>query len=295
MGGRRSEQHQMSGPPSYQIGDVVLSFHGPLLYEAKVLKHEIRSFDEEQHWYEVHYQGWASRWDEWLDEDLLLPDNQTNRKRQSRMLKDHEDSKVEREKRRQTVSSRSGGSKSKKAKLESGESEGELLHALELKKSLVEDWERVARQRKLLQLPPKVTVAGMLDDFLLQQLKKATPDRSQEKVWAELMDGLRANFDQALPQILLYRFERSQYKQLISKHPHKRPSELYGGEHFLRLAVKLPQLLLEAKLEADMLETMQGKITELLKFLQRNSHKYILGDYRSAPPEYLEAWKELTA
>jgi len=72
------------------------------------------------------------------------------------MLKDHEDSKVEREKRRQTVSSRSGGSKSKKAKLESGESEGELLHALELKKSLVEDWERVARQRKLLQLPPKV-------------------------------------------------------------------------------------------------------------------------------------------
>ena len=90
------------------------------------------------------------------------------------------------------------------------------------------------------------------------------------------------------------------YKQLISKHPQKRPSELYGGEHFLRLAVKLPQLLLEvctccltidafeadsqAKLEADMLETMQGKITELLKFLQRNSHKYILGDYRSAPP-----------
>ena len=105
----------------------------------------------------THHAG-LCRWDEWLDEDLLLPDNQTNRKRQSRMLKDHEvasapetsgfgmrhlfssaagvvtdpelrceqDSKVEREKRRQTVGSRSGGSKSKKAKLGLGESEGEV-------------------------------------------------------------------------------------------------------------------------------------------------------------------------
>jgi len=292
MGGRAREG---MNPASYFIGDTVLSFHGPMLYEAKVLKHEIRSFDLDHHWYEVHYAGWASRWDEWLDEALLLPDNKSNRSKQKRMFQDHEESKVEREKRRQSGGSRS---KAKKPKIDTGEDEN-LYESLplgqSLKKLLLEDWERVARQRKLLQLPPKVTVASMLDDFLLMQLKKSTPDCSQEKVWAELMDGLRANFDQALPQILLYRFERSQYKDLVSKHPQKRPSELYGGEHFLRLAIKLPQLMLQAKLEPDMLEALLARFAELLKFLERNSHKYILGDYRPATSEYLEAWKELTA
>ena len=42
----------------------------------------------------------------------------------------------------------------------------QLLHALELKKSLVEDWERVARQRKLLQLPPKVHTLRPAAPFL---------------------------------------------------------------------------------------------------------------------------------
>ena len=65
----------MTSPALYAPGDVVLSFHGPLLYEAKVsvvaqssiegasqvLKHEIRSFDQDQHWYDIHYTGWATR------------------------------------------------------------------------------------------------------------------------------------------------------------------------------------------------------------------------------------------
>lgn len=41
--------------------------------------------------------------------------------------------------------------------------------------------------------------------------------------------------DQALPLILLYRQERSQYDLVVHKYPGKSPSEIYGAEHLLRV------------------------------------------------------------
>ena len=40
---------------------------------------------------------------------------------------------------------------------------------------------------------------------------------------------------QALPLILLYRQERTQYDIAVQKLPDKSPSEIYGAEHLLRV------------------------------------------------------------
>lgn len=51
----------------------------------------------------------------------------------------------------------------------------------------------------------------------------------------EVCEGLCEYFDRALPAVLLYRFERPQYRQLLAEHPGKAPSQLFGGNHLLRL------------------------------------------------------------
>ena len=44
-------------------GEKVLCFHGPLIYEAKINKVEIK--EDGQHKYFIHYHGWNKNWDEW--------------------------------------------------------------------------------------------------------------------------------------------------------------------------------------------------------------------------------------
>lgn len=45
----------------------------------------------------------------------------------------------------------------------------------------------------------------------------------------------RCFLTQALPLILLYRQERTQYDITVQKLPGKSPSEIYGAEHLLRV------------------------------------------------------------
>ena len=44
-------------------GEKILCFHGPLIYEAKIQKLEIK---DGQAKYLIHYMGWNKNWDEWV-------------------------------------------------------------------------------------------------------------------------------------------------------------------------------------------------------------------------------------
>ena len=44
-------------------GEKILCFHGPLIYEAKIQKLEIK---DGQAKYFIHYMGWNKNWDEWV-------------------------------------------------------------------------------------------------------------------------------------------------------------------------------------------------------------------------------------
>ncbi|KAM6575364.1 hypothetical protein CsatA_023691 [Cannabis sativa] len=59
------------------------------------------------------------------------------------------------------------------------------------------------------------------------------------------------------------------------------PSNIYGAEHLLRLFVKLPELLAYVSIEEETLTRLQQKLTDFLKFLQKNHSTFFLSTYDS--------------
>ena len=59
----------------------------------------------------------------------------------------------------------------------------------------------------------------------------------------------------------------------------KAPSEVYGAEHLLRLFVKLPELLPLGDMDAAAGRALQVKLTEFLRWLQRNAASSFGGAY----------------
>ncbi len=52
----------------FSEGDTVLAYHGPMIYESKVLKFQESSLGAGRFQYYVHYLGWNKKWDEWVDD-----------------------------------------------------------------------------------------------------------------------------------------------------------------------------------------------------------------------------------
>ena len=76
--------------PKFREGDRILGVshisHGEL-YEAKILKIRPELKQGQPIWqYMLHYQGWAKKWDEWVNEDGLYEDNAESRKLKQEIL-----------------------------------------------------------------------------------------------------------------------------------------------------------------------------------------------------------------
>ncbi|KAJ9540761.1 hypothetical protein OSB04_027267 [Centaurea solstitialis] len=169
-----------------------------------------------------------------------------------------------------------------------------------LKKQLVDDWEFVNEQDKLVKLPRSPNVDDILDSYLEYMSKK--DDMMTDSI-GEIMKGLRCYFDRALPVILLYNKERQQYRESVTDDAS--PSSIYGAEHLLRLfgktnylvligfhrgstndlmrslvhAVKLPELLPYLNIEDDMLVQLQQKFLDFLRFLQKKQSSFFISSY----------------
>lgn len=68
-------------PPKLKFaeGERVLCFHGPLIYEAKCMKGQVK---EKTPRYLIHYNGWNKNWDEWVPENRVLKFNEANLQKQ---------------------------------------------------------------------------------------------------------------------------------------------------------------------------------------------------------------------
>lgn len=107
-----------------------------------------------------------------------------------------------------------------------------------LKSLLVDDWENVTKNQQVVALPAKSSVNQILDDYLKEEKPKRTGS-SDFDVLEEVIMGVRDYFDKSLDKILLYRFEREQYRVLRkrweSETADKGPLDIYGAEHLTRL------------------------------------------------------------
>ncbi|KAG2437743.1 hypothetical protein HYH02_011119 [Chlamydomonas schloesseri] len=116
-----------------------------------------------------------------------------------------------------------------------------------LKKALLDDYDAVVTDGRLVPLPRSPCVADLLRRYAEHTSEVAAAAHVSQAgagIAAEVATGLRGYFDKALMAVLLYRSERPQAMALLADG--RLPSSVYGAEHLLRLFVKLPELLAAA-------------------------------------------------
>ena len=115
--------------------------------------------------------------------------------------------------------------------------------------------------------------------------EEAIERRKNQREWKEMVDGICLFFDQALSKRLLFRHEMPQC--LIVEETHeKRYCEIYPCEFLIRMCIKLPDVLEDAKsIPEEEKSRILFKIGDLLRFLNRHQDEYFLQRYRKATPE----------
>lgn len=352
---------------SFAPGVKCLAYHGPLLYEAKILKcydpktRKVSDKDGEKpigntiippllqthSAYFIHYKGWKASWDEWVGKERILELNQENIQKQKHLkdsvlnsLKDtgaqpaggsgtnstststtkssSSNNTNANSHNNHSTSSNAVASKSNSYKDDHHDGDTEHIKvqgrrkrgheeieksedffkkpevhftiSSSLKTLLVNDWEYITKNHQLVPLPRELTVADLLEKFRVHYTTsvKKKLNTTEHDILEEVLSGLKVYFDSALGHILLYRYERQQYKDIIhnEKYQDKAPSEIYGAEHLLRLFVSLPGLIAQTSMDQQSIGILKTHLEEFIRFLDINKDTFFITQYENTSPAY---------
>uniref|UniRef100_A0A0A9ZCG8 Mortality factor 4-like protein 1 n=2 Tax=Lygus hesperus TaxID=30085 RepID=A0A0A9ZCG8_LYGHE len=149
----------------------------------------------------------------------------------------------------------------------------------ELKPRLVDDWQNIAFNKKLVKIPAAITAQEILEAYIKQKIpyKILTPNKECARV--AVTKGIKEYFNVMLGPQLLYSQERDQYNQVIDDMPDEPIVNLYGGIHLLRLFVRLGRALAYTRLDEKSVQLMLTVIHDFLKFLHRKADTYLSPDF----------------
>jgi len=300
---------------SFSVGERVLCYHGPLIYESKILKGEV--WDEAntkletvgQH-YLVHYKGWKQTWDEWVPTARLLKFNEANlslQKDLSRAQAAANSASASASKTSNAVRGaqvgggrrKEGGRGTKRGRDDDDGTrrpEMRLVVPDTLKVLLVDDWEAVTKNSQLVTLPRSPTVAEILEEFRQHILSSPPPNlRDPQVVLPTIVSGLQVYFDKALGSNLLYRFERPQYADIrkrfvtgptVQVNQEREMSSIYGAEHLLRMIVSLPAMVAGSTMDPESVGLVRDYVTELMTYMMDQRARLFQREYDSASLQY---------
>jgi mortality factor 4-like protein 1 len=305
--------------PTYSVKEKVLCYHGPLVYEAKILKSQ--KFDDTntktgitgQH-YQVHYKGWKQTWDEWVPPSRLLKWNEQNLDTQKSLQAMHAATASTGPSRGRPpkgdgvgASTSTRGRKPEARGTKRARDEDEVTSSKRqdmklsvpepLKVLLVDDWEAITKNLQLIApLPRSPTVMQILEEFTNHCTNPPKANlREPALLTPTVVSGLQVYFDRSLGQNLLYRHERTQYSEIRKKYitgqqvqvgPEKRMSEVYGAEHLLRMLVAMPQMVAQSSLDHESITIIRDYVNELLLLLMEHKNEWFLSEYQNADPQY---------
>lgn len=142
----------------------------------------------------------------------------------------------------------------------------------DLKPWLVDDWDAINRQQKLIELPAKQTVQDIVAAYIAHKKSSKQPLHANKEL---AMNGITASlvdyFNVMLGCQLLYKFERPQYAELLEQHPNKPMSALYGAFHLLRLFTRLGSMLAVTTLDEKSGQMLLVHLQDFLKYLVKNA------------------------
>ncbi|KAI0977804.1 hypothetical protein GJ496_008145 [Pomphorhynchus laevis] len=281
----------------YEVGQQLLCFHGPHLYDAKCIRYD------QSRGYLVHYIGWNQSWDEWVPESRLLEDNECNRKIQ---IKLESQNQPELFKANAKLSPIAGKKRSRQSKglsdnnsaidnlQQTVETEEQYQNTVEihveipiaLRPWLLDDWDLIMEKEMLIVQPSTPTVQNIVDQFLVEYPKYTNYDSD---VIPEFCRGIIEYFNNMLPNQLLYKVELRQARKLINipsdgVHSDKAlpPSDVYGGIHFLRMFVKVGRVLAQTWLNEEEVARLLDLFKAFLRFMENNHGFFNMQEYISA-------------
>jgi len=306
--------------PVFSGNERVLCYHGPLIYEAKVLKvhyHDETTTPSGQvgpHYF-VHYKGWKQTWDEWVPANRLLKMTETNVALQKSLQHTNVPSahggvasaKINPKNtgtNKDSVSTRAGARKDGTRGTKRGREDEESSKKPEMKLNmpevlkvlLVDDWQAVTKHNQLVTLPRSPNVVELLADFA-EYIKTTKPSHLKEPALMiqTVISGLQVYFDRALGTNLLYRFERAQYAQVRHDYwtgpkviigTEKEMCLIYGAEHLLRMLVSLPQMIAHSSLDLESVNILRDYANELLVYMVKEKDRIFLREYESTATAY---------
>lgn len=159
-----------------------------------------------------------------------------------------------------------------------------------IKKALLDDYDAIVTDAKLVPLPRSPSVA----DVLRKYCEQAAESNGSSVVEEEVGHGLRTYFDKALMAVLLYRSEKPQ--ALAALADGRLPSSVYGVEHLLRLLLKLPELLGAAGavvMGEDQLAATGSAVQDLVWWLSDNLEPFLLPNRDQQLLDYQTVMEEL--
>ncbi|KAJ7385131.1 Mortality factor 4-like protein 1 [Desmophyllum pertusum] len=295
-------------PPKLKFGEGerILCYHGPLIYEAKCMKGQMK---DKVTRYLIHYNGWNKNWDEWVPENRVLKFNDANLQKQKELREQNLKSKKSRKRTDKVVGENEkplkreppppvieapGPVRKKRARITNPiDSDENYISRVDvkitipdyLKQWLIDDWDQVTRQKQLVPIPRKKNIKEILDEYIKSR-STHSDDGLKPGVVQEVSDGIQEYFNVMLGTQLLYKFERTQYGDVLTEHMNLPMSHLYGAEHLLRLFVKLGSALSFSSLDEKSVQFVVTHIQDFLEYLSKNADSLFTTDYETATPEY---------
>lgn len=111
-----------------------------------------------------------------------------------------------------------------------------------LKSILVDDWEKITKERKLPPVPSPAPVTKFLNEYETFEMGQRMPGSADADILEEVIAGVKEYFNKALGRILLYKVERQQFYEIHrelekghGEYAGKTLCDVYGCEHLLRL------------------------------------------------------------